>query len=179
MRKVSTRINLSMPRRLTRIDTFRLLWIFCFKNHYSIPLSPWDEMCRPGSVCADIKTLSYTRHIILEPRLAKYAIMTWMTVIHCRQYCINSSWSSRHVFCMLGGHLSITNLHIKAIFVLCEEHNLNTIYRNSFAGDEQCACVTSTLDEPCSIVVRLLQLKNLNNESIKKFIQQCWTKRRP
>ena len=37
-RKVSTRISLSMPRRLIRIYTFRLLWIFCFGNHYSIPL---------------------------------------------------------------------------------------------------------------------------------------------
>ena len=28
-----------MPRRLTRTDTFRLLLIFCIRNHYSIPLS--------------------------------------------------------------------------------------------------------------------------------------------
>ena len=42
-----------MPRRFTRIDTFRLLWIFCFRNQYSISLSPWDGMCRQGSVCAD------------------------------------------------------------------------------------------------------------------------------
>ena len=28
LRKVSTRISLSMPCMLTRIDTFRLLWIF-------------------------------------------------------------------------------------------------------------------------------------------------------
>ena len=40
LRKVSTRISLSMPRRLTRIDTFRLQWIFCFRNHYSIHISP-------------------------------------------------------------------------------------------------------------------------------------------
>ena len=53
-RKVSTRISLSMPHTLTRVDTFRLLWVFCFKNHYSIPASiPGDGMCRPGSVCAD------------------------------------------------------------------------------------------------------------------------------
>ena len=36
LRKVSTQISLSMPRRLTRTDTFRLLWTFCFRNHYSI-----------------------------------------------------------------------------------------------------------------------------------------------
>ena len=36
-----------MPRRLTRTDTVRLLWIFCFRNHYSIPLSLWDGICRP------------------------------------------------------------------------------------------------------------------------------------
>ena len=53
LRKVWTRISLSMPRRLTRIDTFQLLWIFCFRNHYSIPLSPSDGMGLPGSVCAD------------------------------------------------------------------------------------------------------------------------------
>ena len=38
--KVSTRISLSMPHRLIRTDTFRLLWIFCFMNHYSIYLYP-------------------------------------------------------------------------------------------------------------------------------------------
>ena len=38
LRKVSTRISLSMPRRLTRTDTFRLLLSFCFMKHYSIPL---------------------------------------------------------------------------------------------------------------------------------------------
>ena len=40
LRKVSTRINLSVSRRLIRADIFRLLWIFCFRNHYSIPISP-------------------------------------------------------------------------------------------------------------------------------------------
>ena len=51
-RKLSNRISLSMPRRLTRSDTFRLLWIFCLRNHCSIPLSPWDGMCRTGLACA-------------------------------------------------------------------------------------------------------------------------------
>ena len=46
LRKVSTRISLSMPHRRTRIYTFRLLWVFCFRNHYSI-YSPLDVMCRP------------------------------------------------------------------------------------------------------------------------------------
>ena len=40
LRKVYTRISLSMPRRLSRTDTFRILWIFCFRNHYSIPIYP-------------------------------------------------------------------------------------------------------------------------------------------
>ena len=40
LRKVSTRITLSIPRRLTRTETVHLLWIFCFRNHYSVPLSP-------------------------------------------------------------------------------------------------------------------------------------------
>ena len=39
LRKVSTRFSLSMPCRLTRTDTFRILWIVCFKSHYSIPVS--------------------------------------------------------------------------------------------------------------------------------------------
>ena len=40
LRKASTLISLRMPRRLTRTDNFRLLWSFCFRNHYSISLSP-------------------------------------------------------------------------------------------------------------------------------------------
>ena len=62
LRKVSTRISLSIPHRLTRIDTFCLLWIFRFRNHYSIPLSSWDGMCRPGSVCADCAGWSGSIH---------------------------------------------------------------------------------------------------------------------
>ena len=62
LRKVSTKISLSMPRRLTRVDTFRLLWIFCFRNHYSISLSPWDGMYRPGSVCSDCAGWSGSLH---------------------------------------------------------------------------------------------------------------------
>ena len=46
---VLTRISLSMPRRLTRTDTFYLLWIFCFWNNYSIH---WDGMCWPRLACA-------------------------------------------------------------------------------------------------------------------------------
>ena len=53
LRKVSNRISLSIPRRLIWADTFRLLWFFCFRNHHSLTLSPWDGMCRPGSVGAD------------------------------------------------------------------------------------------------------------------------------
>ena len=53
LRKVSNRISLSTPRRLNRIDNFRLLWNFCFRNHYSISLSLWDGMCRPRLACAD------------------------------------------------------------------------------------------------------------------------------
>ena len=37
MRKVSILISLNIPRRLTRTNSFRLLLIFCFRNHYSIP----------------------------------------------------------------------------------------------------------------------------------------------
>ena len=47
LRKVSTRISLGMPYRRNRIYTFRLLWIFCFSNNYSI-YPPLDGMCRPG-----------------------------------------------------------------------------------------------------------------------------------
>ena len=52
MRKVSTRISLIMPHRRIQTDTFRLLWIFCFRNHYTIPLSHWNRMCWPGLACA-------------------------------------------------------------------------------------------------------------------------------
>ena len=38
LRKASTRISISMPHRLTRKDTFRLLWFFCFISLYLYPL---------------------------------------------------------------------------------------------------------------------------------------------
>ena len=47
LRKVSTRISLSLPRRLIPVDTFRLLWIFCFRNHCIIPISPETECVGP------------------------------------------------------------------------------------------------------------------------------------
>ena len=53
LRKVSTRISISMTRRFPRTATSRLLWIFCFRYHYSITLSPCDGMCRHESACAD------------------------------------------------------------------------------------------------------------------------------
>ena len=62
LRNVSTRIGLRVPRRLTRIDTFRLLWIFSFRNHHCIPLSPRDGMCQPGSVCAECAVWSGLIH---------------------------------------------------------------------------------------------------------------------
>ena len=69
LRKASTWISLSMPHRLTRLYTFRLQWIFCFKNHYSLPLSPCDGMCRSGSVCAECAgwsgSIHYAESIIL------------------------------------------------------------------------------------------------------------------
>ncbi len=37
----ASRENQQSPRRLIRNDTFRLLGIFCFGNHYPISLSPW------------------------------------------------------------------------------------------------------------------------------------------
>ena len=58
--KVSTQISLSMPHRLTRTDTFHLLLIFCFRNHFSIPLSPGDWMCWPRLACADCTGLSWS-----------------------------------------------------------------------------------------------------------------------
>ena len=62
LRKVSTRISIITPRMLTRLDTFRLLWIFCFWNYYSTHLPPWDGMCRSGSVCADCTGWSGSTH---------------------------------------------------------------------------------------------------------------------
>ena len=37
LRKVSIKISLSIPRKLTCTDTFTLLWISCFRNHYIFP----------------------------------------------------------------------------------------------------------------------------------------------
>ena len=68
-----------MPRRLIRADTFRLLWIFCFRNHYYIPLSSWEGMCRSRSVCTDCAGWSWTIHyantiMLVFSRLLKYGI---------------------------------------------------------------------------------------------------------
>ena len=65
LRKVSTRISLSMPRRLNLTDTFRLLWILFFRNPYSIPLSAWDGKCRPGLACADCVGRSWSIYYVL------------------------------------------------------------------------------------------------------------------
>ena len=43
LRKVSTRISLIMPSRLPRIDTVRLLRIFCFRNHNFTPIPHGTE----------------------------------------------------------------------------------------------------------------------------------------
>ena len=47
LHKVSTRTSQSMPRRLTWTDTLCLLRFFCFRNHYSIHLSPKPECVGP------------------------------------------------------------------------------------------------------------------------------------
>ena len=104
LRKVSTRISLSMPRRLTRTDTFRLLWIFCFRNYYSIPLFPWDEMCRPGLACADCACWSgsiyYAESILLVflwngSNLNKFHV--WNMIVVKKTYqirqCIHIAWA--------------------------------------------------------------------------------------
>ena len=62
LRKASTRISLSMPCRLNRTDTVRILWIFCLRNHSSIPLSPWDGIGRPGLACANCAGWSGSIH---------------------------------------------------------------------------------------------------------------------
>ena len=81
-----TPISLSMLRKLTRIDTFRLLLISCFRNHYSIPLSPWDGMCRPGSVCADwYGSIHYAEVIFLN---LLYYCMRHCPFPTCRSICI-------------------------------------------------------------------------------------------
>ena len=62
LRKVRIRISIIMSHRYIRMDAFHLLWIFCFRNHYSIPLSRRDGTCRPGSICADSKGWSGSIH---------------------------------------------------------------------------------------------------------------------
>ena len=41
MRNASSPISMCSPQ------------IFCFRNRYSSPISPWDGMCRTGLACAD------------------------------------------------------------------------------------------------------------------------------
>ena len=62
LRKESTRVSLSILRRLTRRDTLSLLWIFCSRNHYTIPLSTWDGMCLPRLAYADCEGWSGSIH---------------------------------------------------------------------------------------------------------------------
>ena len=69
LREVSIRISLSMPRRLTRTDTFRLLWIFCCRNNYSIHLSP---LRRNVSACFRLRGLR--RLICTVGFLVKFSI---------------------------------------------------------------------------------------------------------
>ena len=74
LRKVLTRISLIMPRRLNRIDSFRLLWIFCFRNHYSIPLStPETERVSPDQ-SVRIAQADPGRYITQMPYLAHISV---------------------------------------------------------------------------------------------------------
>ena len=54
------KFSLSMPPRLIWADTFRLLWMFYFRSHYSIPLS--YGLCRPRLACADCACWSVSVH---------------------------------------------------------------------------------------------------------------------
>ena len=111
LRKISTWISLSMPWRLTRTDTFRLLWIFCFMNHYSIPLSPWDGMYRPGLAWADCAGWSWSIHyaesimlvflwnssyihvLPVVPSMSRCSNMKFLKVVVNRKY----SWKERNI----------------------------------------------------------------------------------
>ena len=52
VRQVSTRISLSMPRRLTQTDTFRLLWFLSASEIITLYLYPPEKKC----VCPDLAT---------------------------------------------------------------------------------------------------------------------------
>ena len=62
LRRESIRISQNMSRRLTRTDTFRLLRIFRFRNHYYIPLYPWNGICPSGLDCANCAGWSESIH---------------------------------------------------------------------------------------------------------------------
>ena len=106
MRKVSTRISLSMPHRPTRIDTFRLLWIFCFRNNYSIHLSPLDGMCQRRLIWSIHYTDVYRRSCILG-HFEKKCVGT------CRQCLKGATPLVAHPD--LGIHLSMIGLPVDLI----------------------------------------------------------------
>ena len=83
-----TQISLSMPRRLTLIYTFRLLWIFSFRNHFSIPLFPWNGMCRPGLACAACEGWSGSMHNAESILL----VFSHMTLYHIQHICWRRIW---------------------------------------------------------------------------------------
>ena len=91
-----------MPQRLTRTDTVSLLCIFCFRNHYSIPLSTWDRMSRPGLACVDCAGWSGSIHYAESIMLGFLAGR-----LICSMVSMSMSWWSRA--CVLVHYGSINN----------------------------------------------------------------------
>ena len=120
LRKISTQISLSIPRRLTRVYTSHYLWIFWFRNHYFIPLSLWDGMCRSGLVCADYAGWSGPVH---------YAEVIMLVF----------SWNGSFVnVCMTNSlYPQITNIHGKYSSSVCRL--IDRSGPNDLSGVNQCS----------------------------------------
>ena len=92
LHKVLNRISLSMPRRLIQADTFCLLRIFCFRNHHSIPLSPWDRVGLIHYAESIMLVISWNGSYVL--RTCWHEIRTQMFSLNIRQVKFAVLWNN-------------------------------------------------------------------------------------
>ena len=103
--------NIVDLRRLTRVDIFRLLSVFCFRNHYSISLSPLRR-----NVSARISLRGLRRLIWVDTlRRGHYVGFLAGLCSFCSGRDINTFWQSDKFFSMTSFYLlshcfSITNI---------------------------------------------------------------------
>ena len=104
LRKVSTRISISTPHKLTRTDMFRLLWIFRLRNHYSIYLYP------PETECVGIISLPGMRRLIWVDTLRRvhnvdflmerliWCLILLSTNFHLYHGCFHISFTGQFIY---------------------------------------------------------------------------------